>query len=65
MGKTILKSLGFGLLASLGAMLFAEMAGAIFSGLSWGVAAVLGGILYLCLLLVPCTGLILHRMDKK
>lgn len=65
MGKTILKSLGLGILAALGAMLFAEMAGVIFNGLPWGDAAVLGGIMYLCILLVICTGVILHHIDKK
>ncbi len=65
MGRTIWKYIGIGILVDLGAMFFAELAGDFFNGMSWGDAAVLGGILYLCILIVVCTGVLLHHMDKN
>lgn len=65
MGRTIAKYIGISILVGIGAVLFAELAGDFFNGMPWGDAAVLGGIVYLCIVMVVCTGVILHHIDKR
>ncbi len=65
MGKTIGKYVGISILVVIGEVLFAELAGDFFRGMPWGDAAVLGGIMYLCIVIVVCTGVILHHIDKQ
>ena len=63
--KAFWKSLLLGIAVAIGGVFFAELCGDFFNGMEFGDAAGVGVGLYLCIVLVVCTGLILSRLDKK
>jgi len=61
--KVVGKYILLGIVVALGGLLTAELCGDFFTGMEWSAAAVLGGILYLCVVLVTCTGVIVSKID--
>lgn len=59
------KNLLIGIIVAIGGMFFGELCGNLFNGLGdYGSAVVFGIGLYLCIVIVTCTGLILNRLDR-
>ena len=59
------KYLLIGIAVAIGGMFFSELCGDFFNGLGdYGSSVVVGIGLYLCIVIVTCTGLILDRLDK-
>ena len=44
---------------------FSEICGSIFNGMDYGNACILGMGLYLCIVVVTCTGIILSKITSK
>lgn len=63
--KNIGTSLFAGILVAFGGLLAAELLGSIFHGVEYGSACVMGVCLYLCVVVVTCTGIILSKLDKN
>ena len=63
--KAILKYLLIGILVSIGGMLFSDIVGDFFNGMPYGNAVNLGIGMYLCVVVVVCTGVILSHLNKK
>ncbi len=63
--KGILKYLAAGILVALGGMFFSDLTGSLFNGMPYGDAVTLGIGMYLCVVVVVCTGMIISRLDKK
>lgn len=61
-----IKYLLIGIAVAIGGMFFSALCGDFFNGLGdYGIAAVFGICLYLCIVIVICTGLILNRLDRN
>lgn len=60
--KNFLKYLLIGFLVAIGGIFFSELCASIFNGLSYDTGVSLGMTMYLCIVVVVCTGLILSRM---
>ena len=56
---------GIGCIVSIGGMFFSELCGSIFNGMEYGSACVLGMGMYLCVLVVICTGIILSNITSN
>lgn len=54
-----------GIVAAIGGMVFSGFTGNFFSGMDFGSAAVLGICMYLCVVVVTCTGVILSKLEEK
>ncbi len=54
-----------GFLVALGGMFSAELGGDFFNGMDYGSAAVVGISMYLCVVIVTCTGIILSKIEKE
>ena len=63
--KNIGTSLFAGILVAFGGLLVSEFMGSIFNGMEYGSACVLGVCLYLCVVVVTCTGIIVSKLDKN
>ena len=63
--KRILKYFLAGLAVAAGGMLFSDIAGDFFNGMDYGSAGNLGIGMYLCVVVVTCTGIIVSHLDKK
>lgn len=60
------KCLLIGIVVAIGGVFFSELCGNFFNGLGdYGTAVVFGIGLYLCIVMVTCTGLILNRLDGE
>ena len=60
------KYLLIGIIVAIGGIFFSELCGVFFNGLGdYGLSVVYGIGLYLCIVIVTCTGLILNRLDKN
>ena len=53
-----------GIVIAIGGMFFSDLAGDFFNGMDYGSASVLGICMYLCVVVVTCTGAILSKLDK-
>lgn len=54
-----------GIAVAAGGMFFSDLAGGFFNGMPYGDAAALGMGMYLCVVVVTCTGITVSHMDKK
>lgn len=63
--KRILKYFLIGLLAAVGGMFFSDITGDLFNGMDYGSAVNLGIGMYLCVVVITCTGVIVSHLDKK
>lgn len=62
--KNIGTSLFVGLIVAFGGLWVSDLVGSIFNGMEYGSACVLGVCLYLCVVVVTCTGIILEKLEK-
>lgn len=63
--KNIGTSLFVGLIVAFGGLQVSDFVGNLFNGMEYGSACVLGVCLYLCVVVVTCTGIILEKLDKN
>lgn len=54
-----------GIVVAIGGMFVSELTGAFFNGMDYGSASVLGIGMYLCVVVVTCTGIIVAKLDKN
>ena len=54
-----------GIAIAIGGMFFSDLAGDFFNGMDYGSASVLGICMYLCVVVVTCTGIIVSKLDKN
>ena len=54
-----------GIAVAIGGMFFSDLTGDFFNGMDYGSAAVLGMCMYLCVVIVTCTGFIVSKLDKN
>lgn len=63
--KRILKYFLIGVLAAVGGMFWSDIAGSLFNGMDYGSAVNLGIGMYLCVVVITCTGIIVSHLDKN
>ena len=63
--KKIWQFVLIGIAIAIGGMFFADLAGDFFNGMDYGSASVLGIGMYLCAVVVVCTGIIVSKLDKN
>lgn len=63
--KDIWKYVILGIAVAIGGMFFSELIGFIFNGMDYGSATVLGMGMYLCVVVVTCTGIIISKIEKN
>lgn len=63
--KKIGQSVLLGLVVAGVGLYVSAFAGSFFSGMDFGSASVLGICLYLCVVVVTCTGVIVAKLDEK
>lgn len=54
-----------GIVAAIGGMVFSGFTGNFFSGMDFGSASVLGICMYLCAVVVICTGVIVAKLEEN
>ena len=54
-----------GIAVASGGMFFSSLAGNFFNGMDYGSASVLGICMYLCVVVVTCTGIIVLKSNKN
>ena len=54
-----------GIAIAIGGMFFSDLSGDFFNGMDYGSASVLGICMYLCVVVVTCTGIIVSKLDKN
>ncbi len=54
-----------GIVVALGGMFISDIAGSFFNGMDYGSACVLGICMYLCVVIVTCTGIIVAKLNKN
>lgn len=63
--RTILGYFVIGLAVAFGGMLFSDLCGNFFNGMDYGAACTVGIGLYLCVVVITCTGIIVSHLEKK
>ena len=53
-----------GIAVAIGGLFVSDLLGNLFNGMDYGSAAVLGICMYLCVVVVTCTGIIISKLDK-
>ena len=61
--KKIFQFVLLGVVIAIGGLLFSDLTGDFFNGMDYGSAAVLGMCMYLCVVVVTCTGIIVSKLD--
>ena len=62
--KKIWQFLLGGIAVAIGGLFVSELTGSFFNGMDYGSASVLGMGMYLCVVVVTCTGVIVSKLDK-
>lgn len=62
--KNIGTSLFWGILVAFGGLVVSDFVGNLFNGMEYGSACVLGVCLYLCVVVVTCTGILAEKLEK-
>lgn len=62
--KNIGGSLLAGILVAFGGLCVSDFVGGLFNGMEYGSACVLGACLYLCVVVVTCTGIIVSKLER-
>lgn len=63
--KRVWAYFGIGCLVAIIGMYFSDICGATFNGMDYGSACVLGMGMYLCVVVITCTGIIVSKIDAK
>ena len=53
-----------GIAVAIGGLFVSELTGGFFNGMDYGSASVLGIGMYLCVVVVTCTGVIVSKLDR-
>mgnify|MGYP005782084379 CR=1 FL=1 len=53
-----------GIFVAVGGMFVADILGNFFNGMDYGSASILGICMYLCVVIVTCTGIIVSKIDR-
>lgn len=61
--KGIWKYICVGIAVAVGGMFISDISGDFFNGMDYGSAAVLGMCMYLCVVVVTCTGIVVSKID--
>lgn len=56
---------GIGCVLAIVGMFFADICGNFFNGMDYGSACVLGMGMYLCIVVVTCTGIVVSKLGDK
>ena len=62
--KKVWQYILLGIVVALGGMLVSDIAGDFFNGMDYGSGCVLGICMYLCVVIVTCTGIIITKLNK-
>ncbi len=63
--RTILGYFVIGLAVAFGGVLFSDVCGNFFNGMEYGAACTVGMGIYLCVVVITCTGIIVSYLEKK
>ena len=63
--RTILGYFVIGLAVAFGGVLFSDVCGNFFNGMDYGAACTVGMGIYLCVVVITCTGIIVSYLEKK
>lgn len=63
--RTILGYFVIGLAVAFGGVLFSDVCGNFFNGMEYGAACTLGMGIYLCVVVITCTGILVSYLEKK
>lgn len=63
--RTILGYFVIGLAVAFGGVLFSDVCGNFFNGMDYGTACMLGMGIYLCVVVITCTGVLVSHLEKK
>ena len=63
--RTILGYFVIGLAVAFGGLLFSDLCGNFFNGMEYGAACTVGIGLYLCVVVITCTGIIVSHLEKR
>ena len=63
--KKIWQFILVGIAVAVGGLLVSDLTGDFFNGMDYGSASVLGIGMYLCVVVVTCTGVIISKLDKN
>ena len=54
-----------GIAVAIGGLFFSDLIGNLFNGMSYDAASIMGICMYLCIVVVTCTGIIVSKLDKN
>lgn len=63
--RTIWAYFVIGLAVAFGGVLFSDVCGNFFNGMDYGAACTVGMGIYLCVVVITCTGIIVSHLEKK
>ena len=63
--SSVWRYLGIGCAVAIGGMFAAEISGSVFNGMDYGSACTVGLGMYLCVVVVTCTGVIISKITSK
>ena len=63
--KKIWTYFAMGCVLAIVGMLFSDICGDFFNGMDYGSACVLGMLMYLCVVIVTCTGIIVSKISSN
>ena len=62
---SVIKYVVAGIVVAVVGMFVSDYAGRLFTGMDYGSGAVLGVCMYLCVVVVTCTGIIISKMERN
>ena len=63
--KKVLKYFVIGLVVSFVGVLFSDITDTVFNGMDYGSACAVGMGMYLCIVVIVCTGIIVSKIEPK
>lgn len=63
--KKTLQFILAGIAVAIGGLFVSDLLGNFFNGMDYGSASVLGICMYLCVVVVACTGIIVSKLDQN
>lgn len=63
--KNIYQYVLIGIVVAIGGLFVTEITGRLFNGMDYGSACVLGICMYLCVVIVTCTGIIVTKLNEN
>ena len=63
--KNIWQYILIGIIVAIGGMFVSDIVGNFFNGMDYGTACILGICMYLCVVIVTCTGIVVAKLNKN